>query len=408
MTDDATLRPEVVLQGLARFVERVVVPLEERHAAVLSDPRTAYDEHGAVSPRVRELIREVRTSSANAGFYAMFAPAEIGGGGLGPSTNYLTWEFLHRHYGPARDLPYETVAHWATGPSFLCRLVAEPLRQRIAAELVAGTASACFAMSEPDAGSDAWGMRTRAVRDGAGWIINGSKQWITNGPLADYAFVFAVTDAGRASTRSGGISCFIVPTATPGFEVTSVIKLFGRIGGHEAILSFTDMRVGPEQLVGELDQGLDVALEAVAMGRVYNAARCIGLAQWALERAVDYSRKRTTFGHPIADYQAVSFPLADSAMEIYGCRSMALDCVAKLERGESAHVEVAMVKASATEMCVRVYDRCMQVHGGMGLANDTRLYDGWHQARTVRIADGTGEILRRTIARALLKGSYRA
>jgi acyl-CoA dehydrogenase len=138
---------------------------------------------------------------------------------------------------------------------------------------------------------------------------------------------------------------------------------------------------------------------------MYNASRSVGLARWALELAVEYAKARKSFGHPIADYQGVSFQLAESAMEIYAAKTMALDCARRLEAGDTAGRERAMVKAYSTEMCFRVYDRCMQVHGGMGLTNDVRLYDGWHQSRAIRIADGSGEIMRRNVARALLSAN---
>jgi acyl-CoA dehydrogenase len=137
---------------------------------------------------------------------------------------------------------------------------------------------------------------------------------------------------------------------------------------------------------------------------MYNAGRCVGLARWALETATDYAKERTTFGKPISEYQGVSFQLADSAIEIYAARTMAMDCAARLERGERAVREVNMVKAYSTEMCSRVHDRCMQVLGGMGLTREARLYEGWQQSRIVRIADGSAEIMRRNIARALFKG----
>jgi acyl-CoA dehydrogenase len=137
---------------------------------------------------------------------------------------------------------------------------------------------------------------------------------------------------------------------------------------------------------------------------MYNAGRCIGLARWALELATAYSKDRQAFGHPIADYQGVTFQLAESAMDVYATKSMALDCARRLERGELPLRDMAILKAYSTEMCFRVFDRSMQVLGGMGLTNETRLYDGWHQSRAIRVADGSSEIMRRNIARHLLKG----
>jgi acyl-CoA dehydrogenase len=349
----------------------------------------------------------VRVASAEAGYYTMFCPEAIGGGGLGPLASYETWEFLHHRYGPGRLLPYVVIAHWTNGPSYLLEHLTDELRQQVLDELMSGTKTTCFAMSEPDAGSDAWAMTTRAVRDGDWWVINGTKQWISNSPYADYALLFAVTDTALAAEHRGGISCFLVPTDTPGFAVDSVIKLFGHSGGNEGILSFTDVRIPAANLVGEVGGGFDLAVGGVSLGRMYNAGRSVGLARWAVEQTTEYAKLRSTFGHRLAEYQGVTFQLADSAIEIYAAKSMALDCARRLESGTPASREMAMVKAYTTEMCFRVYDRCMQIHGGMGLTNELRLHDGWHQARIVRIADGSGEVMRRNVARALLRGDVR-
>jgi len=257
-------------------------------------------------------------------------------------------------------------------------------------------------MSEPDAGSDAWAMRTAAVESAGGFRINGVKQWTTGSPTADFVFVFAVTDPDLKREKKGGVSCFVLPTNTPGFAVDSVIKLFGHLGGDEGILSFNDVEVPRSALVGPLHKGFNIAMAGVSTGRIYNAGRCNGLARWALDQARKYAATRKTFGHPIGDYQGVSFPIADSAVEIHASHLMAVDCARKLDAGERATSEVAMVKLYSTEMCSRVYDRCMQVHGGMGITNETKFYDGWHQARIVRIADGSSEIMRRNLAKSLI------
>jgi acyl-CoA dehydrogenase len=391
-----------ILDGIARFVDSVVVTLEQKHEALLDDPRQLFGPDGSYAPDVRELLREVRTRSAQAGYYTMFAPEDAGGAGCGALLLYETWEMLHHRYGPGRLLPYATVAHWAYGPGFLCSHLTPTAAAESLDRIMSGEATVCFAMSEPDAGSDALAMRTTASPTGDGWVISGTKQWITNSPCADYVFVFAVTDQELRSRRRGGISCFLVPTTAPGFAVDSVIRLFGHVGGHEGIISFSDVHVPESALVGTLHRGFDLAMQGVSTGRLYNAGRCVGLARWATERAAEYARERVTFGKPIAEYQGISFMLADCAVDIYAADTMARDCARRVEAGEAARTEVAMVKLFSTEMCSRVYDRAMQVHGGMGLTNEMKLYDGWHEARIVRIADGSAEIMRRNIARDVL------
>jgi acyl-CoA dehydrogenase len=234
--------------------------------------------------------------------------------------------------------------------------------------------------------------------------MDGTKRWISNGPYAHHALVFAVTDPDQAARRQGGISCFLVDAHWPGYEVASVMRVYGHVGGMEAVLKFQGLRVPHDRVLGEVDRGFDIALQGVNTGRLYNCARAVGLSRWALERAVRYAQERVAFGQPIAEYQGVQWLLADSAIETYAARMMGLNCAWRAERGEAAVKETAIIKAFATEAGFRTIDRCMQVLGGIGLSNDAKLYDAWHQLRTVRIADGSAEIMRRTIARRLLRG----
>jgi acyl-CoA dehydrogenase len=402
-----TLLSEVnadVVAGYAAFLEAVVAPLEQRNRDVLEDHTRLYDKRGAYSPEVDELLTTVRMSSAEAGYYTMFCPTGIGGGGLGSRAMLETYEHLFRTYGAGRPLMEESIAHWATGPSFLCEAFSEDLKARLLGDIMSGAVSMCFGMSEPNAGSDIWMMATTAVQDGDEWVINGSKQWTTNSPLADYCYLFAVTDPELHRERRGGISCFVVPMTADGAAVDSVIRIFGQPGGNEGILSFVDVRVPNENLVGALGDGHKLALGGVSLGRVFNSARGIGLSRWALEIAVEYAKSRQTFGRAIAQHQGVSFKLAESAMDIYAARSAAYDLADQLDRGEKCIRELAMTKAICVEACLRVTDRCMQVCGAMGLTNELRMYRAWHDARALQLADGSGEILRDTIVKRLLKG----
>jgi acyl-CoA dehydrogenase len=189
-----------------------------------------------------------------------------------------------------------------------------------------------------------------------------------------------------------------------GVAVDSVIKMFGEVGGNEAIVSFSEVRVPADHLVGEEGQGFRLAMGGVSLGRVYNSGRALGYARWALEQATEYAKVRKSFGKPLAEHQGISFKLAESAMDIYAARHAALDMTARLDRGELAIRELAMSKALCCEAMLRVADRAMQVCGGMGITNETHLYRVWHMARALQIADGSGEILRVTIASRLLKG----
>jgi acyl-CoA dehydrogenase len=402
LTDEITA--EEFLGGLEQFVESYVVPLEQEHAELFGSSDRRYTAAGGYSDEVVALIKKVRQTSAEAGYFTAFCPTDIGGGGLSSELMVRAYERLHHRYGLTYLLPHEVLSHWTSGPSFLCSHLHPSLRSDVLEELISGRASTCFGMSEPDAGSDAWRMSTRARRDGESWVINGTKQWISNSPYADYIFLFAVTNPDMQKQRSGGVSCFLVPMDAAGVSVDSVIKLFGEQGGNEGILSFQDVRVPAEALVGDMDAGFRLAMRGVGIGRTYNSARCVGLARWALEKATDYAKIRVTFDQPIANYQGVSFKLAESAMDIHAARLMALDLGARLDRGERAVREMAMTKAFCVEACYRVFERAMQICGGMGLTNELGLYRGWHQARTLMMADGSSEILRRTVANRLLAG----
>lgn len=396
---------QAVIDGLLSFVGQEVAPREAALGELMEDPRHLFKEDGREHPEVAEARRETRIASAGAGYYQMFCPESIGGSGLPLRLSVLCWEALHHKYGPGERLMYGTISHWASGPSVLWEDVSPYLAAEVRPNVVKGRMAGCFGMSEPDAGSDAWGMKTRATRDGDTWSITGSKQWTSFAPTADYVLAFAVTDPDMVERRRGGITCFYVPMSTPGVRVESVIRLYGEIGGREAILSFDDVRVPDEQRFGPEDQGFTLAMMGASQGRLYNAGRSIGLARWALERAVEYAQVRETGGQPIARHQAIQHMLADSATAIFAAKAMTLETAEKVDAGADARRELAMAKLFATNSAVDVFDRAMQVHGGMGLTNETRLHEGWKTLRTLRIADGTDEILRNTVARELLKGN---
>ena len=343
-------------------------------------------------------------ASAEAGFFQMCVPESLGGSGFGHLAYYVAWEAMFRHCGPQNFLMLYALSHWAFGPSRMLEQVTEQARDRIMPGLMRGTESMCFGLSEPNAGSDASMITTRATPDGEGWRINGRKIWTTNSPVADYCVIFAVTDTERAAAKRGGISAFLVPTTANGFVVQRIIKLFGHIGGDEAELAFDDIYVEPWQLVGELHNGFKAALYGVSLGRIYNAARAVGYGRWALERALDYAATRKAFGSAIANYQGVSFPLAQSATELHGAHLMGLNAATLLDQGHRAIKELSMAKAYSVQVGYKAVDQAMQTHGAMGFTNELGLTDAWHALRVVNVADGTNEILNRTIVQRLLKG----
>ncbi|ANK80443.1 MAG: hypothetical protein TEF_06270 [Rhizobiales bacterium NRL2] len=393
-----------VVEGLKAFARKEVLTRHEKHRDLLEDGRRKYADDGRIAPEVVELIREVRMAASEAGYYQMCVPEALGGGGLGMQAYYAGWEALFHMCGPHNWLMVYAISHWAFGPSRLLEKVTDRARDEMLEPLMSGRAGMCFGLSEPGAGSDASMIRTRATPDGDGWVIEGRKIWTTNSPVADYCIVFAVTDPERAKAKKGGISAFLVPTDATGFEVQRIVKMFGQIGGDEAELRFEGLRVEPWQLVGELHEGFATALYGVSLGRVYNSARAVGTGRWALELAIEYSQARESFGKTISEYQGVTFPLASSAMELHAAHLMGLNAAKLLDSGAPAVKELSMTKAFSVEIGVKAVDRAMQTHGAMGFTNEVGLSEAWHNLRIINVADGTNEILRRTIVQRLMKG----
>lgn len=395
-----------IAEAVVRFIEREVLPLEERHRDLLASERTLFEPSGRYVPEVLALRKQVRMRSAELGYYNLFGDERLGGGGQGALTMAHVQEAINQRFGPGHPLIQTVVVSspFTNGLSPVLRHLDPQVFSRYRDGIVSAEKSLCFALSEPDAGSDVFGMKTRAVRDGDDWVITGGKQWITNSPYADYAMVFAVTDPEAAAQHKGGVTGFFVDTRTPGFSVPRLINTVGHLGGDTGVVVLDGVRVSDDHRLGAVGRGLAVAMDGVNAGRMGMAATCLGLARWALNQAVEYAKVRKTSGVPIAEHQAIQFMLADSAMDIYAAKSMIQNCAWRIDQGQSATAQVSMVKAFSTEMLGRVMDRSIQVHGAMGLTNELRIEEGYRFARVMRIPDGTAEIQRRTIARQLLSG----
>ena len=387
---------EIAREGILRFAEKEVLTRHQKHADFFEDPRKLYDENGRFSTDLVALIAEVRTLSAEAGFYGMCVPESLGGGGLGHLAYYVAWEALFHRCGPKNWLMLYALAHWAFGPSKLLEQMSEEAKAVFLPELMCGTKSMCFGLTEPNAGSDASMLATKAVEEGDGWRLSGRKIWTTNAPIADFCVVFAKTQAG--------ITAFMVPIDSEGFKIQRVIRLFGHIGGDEAEIALDEVFVEPWQIVGELGKGFAAALYGVSLGRIYNSARAVGYGRWAIEMALDYAKVRTAFGQPISEYQGVSFPIADAATDLHAAHLMGINAAMLLDAGELAVKELSMTKAFSVQKGLSAVDCAMQTHGAMGFTSELGLTEAWQALRVVNVADGTNEILKRTIAQRLQKG----
>ncbi|MEK3937086.1 acyl-CoA dehydrogenase family protein [Sporosarcina sp. FSL W7-1349] len=395
-----------IINALKQFIEKVVIPLEEENHDLLYNERNYYLEDGRRHPKVEELRKIVRMESAKAGFYTMLGDKELGGEQLGPITALLVAEAINKFY-PNRKLIDQVIipSPFTNGLTPVLRGLKPSLKEKYLPKIASAEETLCFGLTEPDAGSDVWGIRTKAVRDGDEWVINGTKQWISNAPYANYCMLFAITNPELHAQRKGGISCFFVETKSEGFTVDSVIATMGSLGGDAAIITIDNLRVPHENVIGEVDHGFTKAIHGINNGRLGMSGKCIGSAQWALKKAVEYAQIRKTFGKPIAEHQMIQNMIAECAMDIYAARNMALHCAWKIENSKKTPAkEISMVKAYCTEMVGRVYDKAIQIHGGMGLSNELELEAGYRMARLMRIPDGTSEIHRRTVARSLLKG----
>jgi acyl-CoA dehydrogenase len=402
--------------GMNQFVDSEVLPMEQQMGDLLVDERKFFDEKGRAVEEIIDAKRQVRMKSAKAGYYAMFAPESVGGDGLGVRTMVFVEEALYRRYGPGRPLitwakgflTQPTIASFVDGPSHMLVSVSDSVRKDYLPAISRGEKMVCFALSESDAGSDVWGIKTRAKRDGDDWVINGSKQWITNSPYADYAVVFAVTNDDLIAERKGGISAFFVETGAEGYTFDGVLPVMGHQGGDCGSMSFENLRVPADRLIGVQDQGFQIAMFGISEGRISISANCIGMCGYALDRSLEYAQQRMSFGKPISEYQAIQFMLADMAIDIFTMKYMVLHTAALVESfpqtGRLPVKEISIAKAYAVEKTQECYDRAIQIHGGMGLTNEMPLNEGFRVARTLRIPDGTGEIQRRTIARQMLRG----
>ncbi|MDQ3263047.1 MAG: acyl-CoA dehydrogenase [Myxococcota bacterium] len=276
----------------------------------------------------------------------------------------------------------------------------EEQKKEFLTPFASGEKLGCFGLTEPEAGSDAAAQQTTAVKKGDEYIINGSKNWITNGPKADAIVLFTMTDKAKGNK---GISAFLVPTSTPGFTRAAPDKKMGISGAWSCSMFFEDMRVPAKNLLGKEGDGFKVAMSTLDGGRIGIAAQALGIARAAFEEAVRYSGERRTFGKPIRDHQAIQFMIADMATEIDAARLLILRAALMKDRGERHSAESAMAKLYASEMSGRVTNKALQVHGGMGYSKEMDVERHVRDARITEIYEGTSEIQRIVISAGLLK-----
>jgi acyl-CoA dehydrogenase len=344
-----------------------------------------------------ELLRDLKAKAIDAGLYAANMPAEVGGAGLDP----VTWVLYEKELGhTSYVLHYSCVAR----PSNILLACEGEQRERYLLPAVRGERVECLAMTEPQAGSDLRGMKTTAVLAGGDFVINGTKHFISHADHSDFAILFAVS--GEESTPRGVrrlMTAFLVDKGTPGFEVLPGYSNVSHRGYTNSILRFTDCRLPKSAVLGEIHKGFEVANTWLRATRLQVAANCLGRAERALELAKQWAVDRSQFGQQIGKFQGVAFKLADMAVELRAAELLTLEAAWKLGEKTATDMDMAIAKLKATEMLAMVADEALQIHGGMGLMTELPLERIWRDARIERIWDGTSEVQRHIISRALLR-----
>jgi acyl-CoA dehydrogenase len=374
---------KMILDTTREFVRRELLPLEKDVSRAELQGREFPD---------RGTYRALQQKARTAGLWGLMTPEEYGGANLGVLTTALI------NIETARALVRFNYGGSADNILYGCN---EEQKQRYLLPVIAGDRQSCFALTEPDTGSDATNIQTAAVKDGHEWVLNGQKVFISGAETADFAIVFAVTD--KEKRHRGGITAFLVDRDRG--WTTSPIPLMSNWSASEVV--FNDVRVPECNVLGDVGRGFELAMAWIGNGRLLIPARAVGQAQRLLEMGLEYAQGRKAFGAPIADYQAIQWMLSDSAVEIEQVKWMTLRAAWRAEQGKDVRHEASMAKLSGAQMVWRVADRMLQVHGGMGYTREVPIERVLREVRVYRIFEGTDEIQKRSIARNLLRGHAR-
>jgi acyl-CoA dehydrogenase len=374
---------QLIVTATREFVQNELYPHEQE-----------VEESGVLRA---DLQRTLKAKAIAAGLYAANMPAEVGGAGL----DTVSWVLYEKELGrTSYALHYSCVAR----PSNILLACVGEQRERYLLPTVRGERTECLAMTEPGAGSDLRGMKTTAVAAGDDFIINGTKHFISHADHSDYVILFAATgEETTARGRTKKMTAFLVDMGEPGFVVRPGYKNVSHRGYTNSILDFNDCRVPKSAILGELHRGFEVANTWLGATRLQVAATCLGRAERALELSTQWAVDRVQFGQSIGKFQGVSFKLADMALELRAAELLVLQAAWKRDRLTATDTDMAMAKLKATEMLAMVADEALQIHGGMGLMSDLPLERIWRDARIERIWDGTSEVQRHIISRALLR-----
>lgn len=369
-----------LLEGIRRFVAERLRPAEARVA-----------EEDAIPD---DIVADMRAL----GLFGLSIPVEYGGLGLSMEEECLAFMELCQASTAYRSL---VGTNNGIGSQGLVMAGTEAQKAEWLPRIASGEVITSFGLTEPEAGSDSGSVRTRAVRDGDHYVLNGSKRYITNADKASLFTVMARTDPGQKGGR--GVSAFLVPADTPGVSIGKPERKMGQQGAHVCDVRFEDARVPAANLLGAEGEGFKLAMRVLDRGRVHIAAVCVGTAERAIADAVAYARERRQFGQAIADFQLVQAMIADSKAELLAARALVLETARKRDRGETITLEAAASKLFASEMAGRVVDRAVQIFGGAGYIAEYGIERIYRDVRLFRIYEGSSQIQQLVIARETLK-----
>jgi alkylation response protein AidB-like acyl-CoA dehydrogenase len=374
-----TEQQAMIRESAARFAEQRLAPNSRKWEAAC-----------AVDP---EVLREM----GELGFMGMTVPERCGGAGL----DYVSYALALIEIA-AGDGAVSTIMSVNNAPvcAILQSSASAELQERYLRPLAAGEMIGAFALTEPQAGSDASNLQTRAIRTERGYELTGTKQFITSGKIAGAVIVFAVTDP---SAGKRGISAFLVPAGTPGMSVASLERKMGQEASDTAQLSFAAAAIPADHLIGREGDGYRIALANLEAGRIGIAAQCVGMARSALRHAIGYAKERRAFGASIASHQAVAFRLADMATELHAATEMVLGAAALRDAGEPCFEQACMAKLFSSEAAERICSNAIQIFGGYGYSRELPVEKIYRDVRVAQIYEGTSDVQRILISRELLR-----
>lgn len=366
-------------EQLRRFVDNEIIPIE----------REAY-----AGPDLKPHIRaQLESKMREMGFWLINTPSEYGGLGMGLLARVICWEELGRTIA----LPARKTQIFGPEPSPILFQLNESQKKKYLLPIISGEKDCCFALTEPEAGSDPAAMRTTAVRDGDYYVINGYKRFITNAQHANFVQLFASTDRSKGAR---GITAFLVDMDTPGLSIVRAEPTM--MDDEPCELAFDNVRVPAENRIGDEGKGFKLAQDWINAGRIRHGARGLGVIERCLELGASYAKQRVTFGQPLAERQAIQWMLVDSYVDLQQLRLLVYRSAWKYDQGMDVRYDAYMAKMLGDRLSFQAADRCIQIHGGVAFTKELPIEKFWRDQRSMMITEGPEEVLRTTLARHVL------